>query len=302
MKFLTLAAPAKVNLYLEVLGRRPDGYHELLTLFHRISLCDRIRLTKIKPPIFELTTNSPQLKSARHNLMYNAWKLLKHTVRWQGGVSVALDKRIPIAAGLGGGSSDAASFLVGMNQLFSLALPQITLLRLGARLGADVPFFIHNTTEAVGRGLGEILTPTAHPKKYWFVLVAAPFGISTARAYKTLSASRRRRTQRIVGESASRLTRRNGTARLLSTSLSRSRRDKYSSSLRNDLTLASISIRPELQKLVALFDQLGLRRTLMSGSGPTMVSLHDCRKDAAFASRSIKRARPDLTVFICRSY
>jgi 4-diphosphocytidyl-2C-methyl-D-erythritol kinase len=142
MRSISVDSPAKLNLHLNVLGRRPDGYHELLTLFHRISLKDRITIKKTIKPIFSLKTNHPELRRPHENLIYKAYQVLGRIRSWPGGIQVKLDKKIPLAAGLGGGSSNAAHFLLAMNRLFGLKLPQKTLVQLGAKLGADVPFFL----------------------------------------------------------------------------------------------------------------------------------------------------------------
>src|SRR3989338_2046899 len=120
MPSVVLFSPAKVNLFLKVKGQRPDGYHEIVTLFHRISLRDRLTITKTRRTGFRLVTNHPDLRNEWDNLIYKAHQLLSNLARFKEGVEVRLDKRIPVGAGLGGGSSNAAHYLMGMNQLFDL--------------------------------------------------------------------------------------------------------------------------------------------------------------------------------------
>src|SRR3989338_8093573 len=186
MNSITVFSPAKVNLYLQVLGKRSDGYHEIVTLFHRISLQDEIAITKTKRPGLSLITNHPKLKRPSENLIYKAYQALKRVGHWPGGVRVRLKKNIPVAAGLGGGSSNAAHFLLGMNKLFNLRLPKKTLFRLGSELGSDVPFFLYEVNQAIGTGRGEKIKPMPSRTKFWFVIVVPHFGISTALVYKRL--------------------------------------------------------------------------------------------------------------------
>ncbi|MBI4373044.1 MAG: 4-(cytidine 5'-diphospho)-2-C-methyl-D-erythritol kinase [Candidatus Omnitrophica bacterium] len=278
MRSLTLSSPAKVNLFLKVLGKRRDGYHELVTLFHRISLQDKIILRKIDHPSFRLITDHPKLKNPKQNLIYKAYRLLRKYASWKGGVEVKLKKRIPLAAGLGGGSSNAAFFLIGMNQLFNLGLPQKKLVQLAAQLGADVPFFLYEVNQAIGRGKGEKITPYPALKKHWFVLVLSSFELPTSVVYRRLHAPA--------------LTRISHDATITSA---------FSGPLRNDLFDASCAIRPELKQLEALFDRLGARRRLMSGSGPTMFSIHKSKREAERMARLIRRQRPKAKVFVCHT-
>ena len=287
MRSIRIPSPAKVNLLLKVLSRRPDGYHELLTLFHRISLCDRLTLKKVDHPGFRLITNHPKLRRQRDNLIYRAYQLLGKTAKWKGGVEVTLEKHIPVAAGLGGGSSNAAHFLLGMNQLFRLGLSRKTLLGLGNQLGSDVPFFLYQVNQAWGRGRGERIQPFPARKQLWFVLVLPPFGISTALVYKRFKAAP--------------LTRISHDATITSAFLGRREKKLGLPVLENDLFAISSSIRPELKAVGALFDQIGAHHWLMSGSGPTMYSIHSSRREAERIARLIRRRKPKVTALVCHT-
>ena len=138
---ILLRAPAKLNLYLRVIGKRPDGYHEIETLFERIDLADELTL-EAHPDQLLLTCDDPTLSCGEDNLVLNAARLLRQVSGTMQGARIHLIKRIPIAAGLGGGSSDAAATLVGLNQLWGLGLEPGRLQELGASLGSDVPFFL----------------------------------------------------------------------------------------------------------------------------------------------------------------
>jgi len=274
MNSLTVKSPAKVNLYLKVLGKRPDGYHELVTRFHRISLCDKIVLTKTKKSGFHLSTNHPKLKNTRDNLIFKAHQALKKETTWQGGVNVSLIKKIPVAAGLGGGSSNAASFLLGMNRLFKLGLSRTKLVQIGSKLGSDVPFFIYETKEAIGLGKGDQIKPVSVKGKYWFVLLISPFGLSTPEVYRKLKAP----------------------------SLTRISRDAtITSSFFNGLFLTACRIRPQLKQIDALFDQLGVAQRLMSGSGPTMFSIHKSKREAERIAQLLRKMRPRAKVSVCHT-
>ncbi len=286
MNSLTVISPAKLNLYLEVLGKRRDGYHELQTLFHRISLQDQIILKKINQPEFRLITHHSKLKQTHKNIIFRAFKELQRMAHWKGGVEVKLRKNIPVAAGLGGGSSNAAHFLLGMNRLFNLGLPLKTLVRLGAQLGSDVPFFLCKINQAIGKGRGEKIKRFPSKKKFWFVLVISPFGIPTPLVYKRLKARP--------------LTRISRDATITSAFLSHNR-DGFPL-LWNDLFQASCRIRPELKRIDALFDQLGVARRLMSGSGPTMFSIHKSKREAKCVAQAFRRRKPNVKVLICHTY
>lgn len=287
MNSLTISSPAKVNLFLKVLGRRPDGYHELLTLFHRISLSDRLTLRKIKRPHFRLITNHPKLKRFRANLVYRAYQLLRQLVSWKGGVEVTLEKNIPIAAGLGGGSSNAAHFLLGMNRLFRLGLPKKTVIRIGSQIGSDAPFFLHDTNQAVGTGRGEKIKPFPSHQKLWFVLVIPSFGLSTRQVYKRLRALALTRLTRAVT--------------ITSAHSDRQRIARLVASGENDLFPASCSMRPELGRINSLFEQSGVQRRLMSGSGPTIFSIHNSKREAERTARLIRDRMHGAKMFVCHT-
>lgn len=178
-------SPAKVNLVLEVLGKRPDGYHELKSIVQTIDLCDTLRFEPADEVSFECT--EPALNTP-DNLVVRAAGLLKEVSGYGGGAKIRLEKHIPWGAGLGGGSSNAAVTLLALNELWGLGFSTTDLLSLAARLGSDVPFFIHGGTALV-EGRGEKVTPLPPPKPLWLVLLVPPFtGImeKTGRLYSLL--------------------------------------------------------------------------------------------------------------------
>ena len=176
-------ALAKINLYLPILGRRPDGYHELETLMARISIHDTLEIDLI-PSGIEFTCSDPALSDAQDNLATKAARLFLDEFQLDTGVRIHLDKKIPVGAGLGGGSSDAAAVLSALNSQTRTHCSREKLAELAARLGSDVPFFLHSPT-AVCRGRGEIIEPVRLQEDFQGVLVHPGFGVSTPWAYKT---------------------------------------------------------------------------------------------------------------------
>ena len=185
---LRIQAHAKINLYLDVIGKRPDGYHEIETIFHSIGLHDDIYLRKRTDGKITVYCEHPHVPSDPRNLAYRAAELLLDDTPDLSGVEITILKRIPVAAGLGGGSADAAAVLCGMNALFDLGLTQWNLMQLGVQLGADVPFCILGGA-AFGRGIGEILTTLPPIEEAWILLANPGFEISTAWVYQQINLS-----------------------------------------------------------------------------------------------------------------
>jgi 4-diphosphocytidyl-2-C-methyl-D-erythritol kinase len=177
---LTLAAPAKVNLFLHIVGRRADGYHLLESLFALIDLADIVTLTLRPDGAIERTLDLPGVPAA-DDLAVRAAILLKEATRAREGVSIAVDKRIPQGSGLGGGSSDAATVLLGLNRLWRLGLPREEIAKLGRALGADVPFFVHGVNAFV-RGIGEIVEPVSLPQR-WLALAMPAVHVPTGEIF-----------------------------------------------------------------------------------------------------------------------
>ena len=180
-------AMAKVNLGLDVLRKREDGYHDVRMIMQTVDLYDRIEIARSKEPGISLETNLPYLPVDGTNLAYKAAKLLLEEFHIEEGVKLRLEKHIPVAAGMAGGSSDAAAVLVGINRMFSLGLSQKELAKRGAFLGADIPYCIMGGT-ALAEGIGDALTPLP-PVPDCYILIAKPgFGVSTKFVYENLHA------------------------------------------------------------------------------------------------------------------
>ena len=255
---LTLKAPAKINLYLKVTGQRADGYHCLETLMQKVGLYDELELQPCAAGI-HLQCAGKGIPHDRGNLVYRAAEVFLQATEAQrngsiGGVKLALTKRIPVAAGLGGGSSDAAATLKGLNQLYGCGCADEELAAMGLRLGADVPFFLADAPAAVATGIGEILTPVAPLSGHSVLLVNPGFSVSTRWVYQTFALTRQE----------------NGS------NLKNSQEDvdgSLATTSRNDLEAVTVRKYPEIERLKAELLQNGAVQALMSGSGPTVFGL-----------------------------
>ena len=184
---LSLLSPAKLNLFLHITGRRADGYHELQTLFQLLDWGDRLSFTPNASGEITLDSDAPDI-ALKDNLIYRAATLLQGQARGTPGVHITLQKRIPTGAGLGGGSSNAATTLLALNKLWRLALEQPRLQAMGATLGADVPVFVGGRT-AWAEGIGELLTPVDLDER-WYVIITPPCHVSTAQIFSHLQLTR----------------------------------------------------------------------------------------------------------------
>jgi 4-diphosphocytidyl-2-C-methyl-D-erythritol kinase len=181
---MQLLAPAKINLSFEVKGRRADGFHEIETLMAPITLADRLTIERAADDgQIHFSCDDPSLPGGDGNLVVRAAKLFRKATKIAGGITIALEKEIPHGAGLGGGSSDAAATLLGLNELFETRLTQDALLKLAAELGSDVPFFVVRSA-AICRGRGELVSPVALKTNFDLLLLKPDFGVSTPWAYR----------------------------------------------------------------------------------------------------------------------
>ena len=291
MRSLTLVSPAKLNLCLKVIRRRPDGYHDLVTLFHRISLCDKISLSKKKAGFSLRATSSSRLPLGESNLITKAYRLLQRHFKGLGGVAVHLEKNIPIGGGLGGGSSNAAAFLLGMKKIFDLQIPLEGLVQLGVKLGADVPFFLYGINQAVATNVGEKIEPLPSKTRHSFLLVISQQGLSTKRVYQNVT----------VPVPSPSLTRLRGVVRLLAELLEEKKFDQAAGLLANDLEEPALRMRPPLRKVISTLSQLGIP-TRMSGSGPTVFAILPQPEEAQGIAQKLERILPAQKIVVCRSY
>ena len=180
-------AYAKINLYLKILDKLPNGYHNILTVMQRISLCDDIKIN-INPSVvynINITCDDNNIPADKTNTAYKSAALFLDYVKSAAEIDICIKKKIPSQAGLGGGSSDAASVLLGLNEYYNFILPEKSLLEIAAKVGADVPFFVKNKSRAICRGIGEIITPVRIKRKGSHVLIVKPvYNISTKKAFE----------------------------------------------------------------------------------------------------------------------
>lgn len=187
MSSLTLKSPAKINLYLKTLCKRPDGYHDIETVFERIDLCDELTLKDI-PEDIVVKCDNPQVPCDQRNLVYKAAQMLKESYSLpSSGAEITLKKNIPIAAGLGGASSNCAYTLRGLSQLWGLNLGKEEIFNIGSAMGADVAFFLLDSGRAIGRGKGEILEIVPKGTGFWYLLVNPGFPVLARDAYLSLN-------------------------------------------------------------------------------------------------------------------
>lgn len=290
MRSLTLQSPAKVNLYLRVLGRGRDGHHRIASLFHRISLADILRLTKRRSG-FSLRSSLKSLPVNGRNILTRAHRLLAREVPSLGGVSVYLKKKIPLASGLGGGSSNAAAFLLGMKRLYGLRISKAKLVAVARRLGADVPFFLYDVNQATGTGLGDRIRPRPVRKRKWFVLVISRQGLSTRKVYKSLPA-------RLPAVSLTKVSR---AVTMLCNFLEGRNFEQVGGWLRNDLEPPAFSLRPSLRSILAAFHRKGIQTSGMSGSGPTLYAILRSRREAEQLAGKFRRLYPSKKFVVCHS-
>jgi 4-diphosphocytidyl-2-C-methyl-D-erythritol kinase len=283
---LTLRAYAKVNLDLRVLGLLPDGYHEVRTVLQSLRLHDTLTFSATRGP-FVITCDDPAIPTDARNLIWRAAEILGHAAAPRravpSGVSVHVTKRIPAQAGLGGGSADAAATLLALTRLWRLDLDVIDLASLGARLGADVPFFLAGGT-ALGAGRGDDVSPLTEPPPSSVVLAMPPFGVSTPDAYRWFDQDGPRRPARGRGPALPSW-------------------PAWAAELRNDLEPPVIRRHPGVGRLVRTLKGLGADHAAMSGSGSAVFGVFLDAEVAAGARAALARrgARALLTATLGRA-
>ncbi|MEA1961166.1 MAG: 4-(cytidine 5'-diphospho)-2-C-methyl-D-erythritol kinase [Bacillota bacterium] len=270
-KNVTIEAPAKINLTLDIKGKRADGYHELETVMHQINLVDHIHLQEAEKGV-TCRSNSTLIPDDESNLAFQAAELMIEKFGITEGVNIFIEKNIPVGAGLAGGSTNAAAVLEGMNQLFALQVPSPRLQELGATLGSDVPFCLLQGT-AVARGRGELLTPLTKGPRLELLLVKPDYQLSTAEVYRQF------RMEKIT-KSPDTLAFLNawGTEDI----------DGVCKYIINVLETVSIPMVPEIENIKQQICSLGAQNVLMSGSGPTVFGIFKTQQEARLAWESMK--------------
>ncbi len=252
-----ISAPAKINLFLKVTGRRADGFHDIFSWFQALDLCDHLEIEKTASPGIEIITNADNIPTGSDNLIYQAAELMLPHLSGAGGLKIRLWKSIPVGAGLGGGSSDAAAFIKGFVRLFGLNLDRRQLEKIGLSLGSDVPFFFsRGQAEVTGRG--GIVKPIKLPVNYQVALVTPPFEIRAAEAYRKLKMDLTAPFAGIKLKSCRQAWELFGEV----------------SGIINDLEPALRESYPILVKIERKLEKSGADIVRLSGSGPTMFALY----------------------------
>jgi len=255
---LYVKAPAKINLTLDVLYKRPDNYHEVEMVMTTVDLADRISLESREDGIIEIISTDNFVPNDHRNFAYQAARLIKDTYGIGQGVSITIEKEIPIAAGLAGGSSDAAATLKGLNELWNLGLTIDELAELGAKIGSDVSFCVYGGT-ALATGRGEKIQELSAPPNCWVVLAKPKIGVSTAEVYGGLKVEglEHPNTKQMIH------------------AIETENYELLCSSLGNVLETVTFKLHPEVVMLKEQMKRFGADATLMSGSGPTVFGLVD---------------------------
>ncbi len=288
MDRMQLKALAKINLGLDVLRRREDGYHEVRMIMQTVHIFDQLQLEKKQDTGISVRTNLYYLPENENNLVYKAAKLLWDEFGLPGGISIQLKKYIPVAAGMAGGSSDAAAVLFGMNRMYDLGLSMEELMQRGVKIGADVPYCIMRGT-ALAEGIGEVLSPLP-PMPPCTILVAKPgIGVSTRFVFENLKANELESHPDIDGMLDAL---KNQDLKALAGHMT----------LGNVLETVTIPAYPVIQKLKDAMIRGGALATLMSGSGPTVFGIFDSRQAAKRAYGALKRGHLAKQVFLTTPY
>lgn len=286
MDSIWINAPAKINIGLDVIRRRMDGYHEVRMIMQSIRLFDRITLTKSTTPGIHLTTNLRFLPVNEDNLVYKSARLLMDEFGIQDGLDIRLDKRIPVAAGMAGGSTDAASCMLALNKLYRLGLSKRQLMRRGVTLGADIPYCILKGT-ALSEGIGEKLSTIPRTPDCYILIAKPGIHVSTKFVYSHL----------ILDE----YTPHPNIDRMISDMKNRDL-PSLCSHMGNVLETVTIPAHPEIHEIKRCMMQHGALGSLMSGSGPTVFGIFDDLERAKYAKERCRELPYNCFVFVTDLY
>ena len=279
---MRLQAFAKINLGLDVLGKREDGYHEVRMIMQTIRMYDQLDMRKSVEPGIHLTTNKKYIPVDENNLVWRAAKLMMDTCGIMEGVSIHLHKVIPVAAGMAGGSSDAAATLVGMNRLFHCGLSKEKLMELGVQIGADVPYCVLRGT-ALAEGIGEKLTVLPPMPDCWILIGKPGISVSTKYVYTTLDLNTNTVHPDIDG---------------MKKALEDGNLYGITERMGNVLQDVTIPAYPEVERIKEQMQTLGAVNAMMSGSGPTVFGIFDNEEKAQEACQKLRESGSCQQVFL----
>jgi 4-diphosphocytidyl-2-C-methyl-D-erythritol kinase len=276
----TIKAPAKINVRLKVTGRRPDGYHELVSIMVPVDIFDTLDLTVPFNGDIRIGCKGREIPEDETNLAYRAARDFMSLTGIKDGVSITLTKNIPVAAGLGGGSSDGAAVLLALNDIYSRPLPEAEIHRLALKLGADVPFFLKGVP-CLATGIGEILEPLPGWPEAWYVIITPPLQVSTAWVYRNL------KLKLTTGE--------------YDYIVKNLKNDTFTISmlLENDLETVTTASFPIINTLKKLLVDAGAEGAIMSGSGPSVFGVFASQEKAESAKRLLVSHNPG-DIFVAR--
>jgi 4-diphosphocytidyl-2-C-methyl-D-erythritol kinase len=284
MDSIKIKAYAKINLGLDVLRKREDGYHDVRMIMQTIDLYDTLTIEKTEKPAIKLKTSRPGLPTDRRNLVYKAAAAFLEAYSPLSGVNIFLDKKIPVAAGLAGGSADAAAALEGLNELYQTRLSKTALMKLGVKLGADVPYCILKGT-ALSEGIGEILTPLSPMPDCEIILVKPDISVSTKYVYENLQLNSSSKHPDIAS---------------MIKAIEEGSLPKLASGMDNILQSVTVRDYPVIERIKSKMKELGAMTSIMSGSGPTVFAVFEDSAPALEAFKYFKKQYPGYEIFLTK--
>lgn len=280
-------AYAKINLYLDIESRREDGYHNIISIMHSISLCDNVKITTTNNDEISILCNIDYIPCDRRNLAYRAAEFFLNALGKRVGIEIELEKHIPAAAGLGGGSSDAAAVLRGLNRIFEFPFSFDELCKIGANIGADIPFCVIGGCAEV-RGIGELLDQKQLMPDCYIVLSCAGEGISTPVAYGKLDEKYNNFKNRAIGDDH----------KVINCALENSDINQMCSHMYNIFEEVILSTHFEANDIKCRMIDQGALKAMMSGSGPSVFGIFDDEKKASLAFNNLVQA--GYAAYICQ--
>ena len=282
MDKLELKALGKLNLGLDILGQMENGYHEVRMVMQTVYLYDRVLLEKTEGDEIQIQSNLAYLPNNENNIAYKAAAILKEEFHIKGGIRITLEKHIPVAAGMAGGSADAAAVLFGVNKMFGLGLSMTELEERGVKLGADVPYCLMRGT-VLAEGIGEKLTPLLACPKCFVLLAKPPISVSTKMVYEKLDALEITEHPDIDG---------------ILNGLARKNIHKVAECMGNVLEQVTIPVYTVIEQIKNVMKEGGAMNAMMSGSGPTVFGLFEDRQSAKRAAQKIKEQKLAKQVYV----
>lgn len=272
MQKIILKAPAKINWTLGILGKRSDGYHDISTIMQSVAIYDEIIMERSTEPILSVSVDTGEVPGGMHNIAYRAAKLMLDTFKIDGGINIYIHKNIPIAAGMGGGSSDGAAVMLGIEHMYDIDVSREKLIHMGKDVGADIPFCLFGGT-ALAEGIGEKLTPLPPIDTVWLVIVKPNFNISTGEIYGLVDMEQRYRQP---------------DNKAFIQALHDGDLDRMSCHGGNVLEEISAKLYPRIYDIKADLLEAGAIYALMSGSGPSVFGVFRSEREAQWAHNKLK--------------